>query len=389
MIPGVSSMNNDVEVSVVLPTLNEENTIGICIDKILDVFKSNGINGEIIISDSSDDKTPKIAAERGAKVVKSLKKGYGNAYIEGFKHAKGSILVMGDADNTYDFYEIPKFIMPLRENEADFVIGNRFGGGILDGAMPKLHKHIGNPLLTKILNILFGMKISDAHCGLRAFTRKAWESMDLMTGGMEFASEMVIKAAKRGLRIKEVPICLYPRPPGCEAKISSFSDGWRHLRFMLLYQPNLLLYSGLLIFFIGVLFTSILWFGPLQISDRSLHLHPFILFSFINVLGFQILIFGIYTKVYSTIFHMDAPDRLTKLIIKRHSLEKELILGIIIFAVGFLIDVNILLEWINNGFGSLNHIKNAIIASNIMIIGAQIFFSSIFISILLINRHCE
>jgi len=194
------------EVSVVMPSLNEERTIGRCIEKVKKVFNENHIDGEIIVADNSTDKTVEIARTLGATVITPEKKGYGNAYLAGLQSAKGDFIVIADSDGTYDFEEMPKFLTPLIKGDADFVIGNRFGGNILKGAMPWLHRYIGNPILTKILNWLFKIGISDAHCGMRAFTREAYEKMNLKTEGMEFASEMIIEAARKNLRIKEVPL---------------------------------------------------------------------------------------------------------------------------------------------------------------------------------------
>jgi len=374
------------DVSVVIPTLNEEETIAICINKVKKVFKENNIDGEIIVSDSSTDKTPEIAKSLGAKVIYPKKRGYGNAYIEGFNAAKGRYLVMGDADDTYDFLEIPKFLDPLKKKEADFVIGSRFKGEIKKGAMPSLHRYIGNPVLTKILNILFRTGVSDAHCGMRAFTKEAWEKVGLKTGGMEFASEMVIKAAKKKIRIKEIPTTLYPRK-GSPAKIHSFRDGWRHLRFMMLYQPNaFLLYPGVILFVIGTIFTFLLWRGPIRVGNIGLDIHPLILASLFALLGFQLMIFGIYTKVYGTIYKGEEPGKFTKLFLDYHSLEYEMLAGGILFVVGFLIDLRILLIWINTGFGALPQLRNAILASTLMILGLQSVFSALFVSMLLLDK---
>lgn len=230
-----------MEVSVILPSLNEEKSIGTCIRKIKKVFKEHGINGEIIVSDNSTDKTPDIARSLGAKVVTPDKKGYGYAYLYAFKYASGKYIVIGDADNTYDFLEIPKLLEPLQKGEADIVIGSRFKGEIKKGAMPWLHRYIGNPLLTYFLNMLFKAGVSDAHSGFRAFTKNALKKMKLRCYGMEFASEMIIEAVRRGLKIKEVPITYYPREG--KSKLCSFRDGWRHLKFMLMQSPKHLYFT--------------------------------------------------------------------------------------------------------------------------------------------------
>ena len=224
-------------VSVVMPCLNEEATIGRCVAKAWRGIELAGVPGEVIVADNgSTDRSPEIAAAAGARVIHQPKRGYGNAYLAGFAAARGRYLVMGDADDTYDFGEVGRFIVPLREGGYDYVLGSRFKGKILPGAMPWHHRWIGNPVLTWILNRLFGLHASDAHSGMRAFTREAYERMRLQSPGMEFASEIVINAAKARLRVTEVPITYYPREG--ESKLRSFRDGWRHLRYMLLYSPD-------------------------------------------------------------------------------------------------------------------------------------------------------
>jgi len=246
-----------VEVSVVIPTLNEADTIGICISKIREVFKQHGIDGEIIVADNSDDETPRIARSLGAKVVTPDKMGYGYAYLYGFKHARGKYIVLGDGDDTYDFLEMPRLLEPLMKGEADLVIGSRFKGRIEKGAMPWLHRWVGNPVLTGLLNLFFNAGVSDAHCGFRAIKREALEKMRLNAHGMEFASEMIIEAVRLGLRIVEVPVSYRARRGG-RSKLSSFSDGWRHLKFMLLHAPKwLFIYPGSLLLVAGVILIAL------------------------------------------------------------------------------------------------------------------------------------
>ena len=255
-----------VVVSIVMPCLNEEETIGACVEKALEGIKRTGLPGEVIVSDNgSEDRSIEIAETLGARVIHAPKRGYGNAYLAGFAAARGEYIVMGDSDDTYDFREVGSLIKPLQEDGAEYVMGSRFAGTILPGAMPWLHQYIGNPVLTKVLNVMFGLKASDCHTGYRAFTREAYEKMRLRTTGMEFASEMVINAAKAKLKVAEVPIIYYPR--GGESKLRSFRDGWRHLRFMLMYSPDhLFLIPGGILFFLGFVGMVALLPGPVSLG---------------------------------------------------------------------------------------------------------------------------
>ncbi len=373
------------EVSVVMPSLNEEVTIRGCIEQVIKVFNENHINGEIIVADNSTDKTAEIAKSLGAIVITPEKKGYGNAYLAGLQYTKGDFIVIADSDGTYDFEEMPKFLTPLIKGDADFVIGNRFGGKILKDAMPWLHRYLGNPILTKILNRLFKIRISDAHCGMRAFTKAAYEKMNLRTGGMEFASEMIVEAARKSLRIKEVPITYYPR--STPSKLHSFSDGWRHLRFMMLYKPVPFLFiPGLLVFLLGVLLSlAILLLGNVETS----HLHSLIFSSILAIIGFQTLATGIYMKAYAAVHGLCEREGFIKKLLDYHSLEKELIGGAVLLLLGLVLGIKVLFKWINLGFGSLSEIENAVIAMLLAAIGIQTIFSAIFLSVLLLEEGGE
>ena len=369
-------------VSLVTPSMDEEDTIGICIDKAVTVFNKLDVNWEIIVADSSSDRTPDIAASKGAKVITSEKLGYGNAYLAGLSYAKGDFIVITDSDGTYDFEEMPKFLEPLIKGDADFVIGNRLGGDILKNAMPWHHRYIGNPILTKILNRLFEIGISDAHCGMRAFTKEAYGKMDLRTGGMEFASEMIIEAARKNLKIKEVPITYYPRIS--PSKLHSFSDGWRHLRFMMLYKPVPFLFvPGVLVFLLGVLLSlTILLQGNVETS----HLHSLIFGSILIIIGFQTIATGIYMKAYAAVQGLCEREGFIKKLLDYHSLEKEMIIGAALLLIGLVLGIRVLLTWINVGFGSLSEIETAVIAMLLAAIGIQTIFSAIFLSVLLLGE---
>jgi len=296
-----------VEVSVIIPTRNEAGTIGKCIEKIKTVFERYKIDGEIIVADNSDDNTAEIARSLGANVVVPDRRGYGYAYLYGLKYARGRYIVMGDGDNTYDFLEMPRLLQPLISGEADMVIGSRFKGEIKKGAMPWLHRYIGNPLLTALLNLFFKAGISDAHCGFRAIKRDALDRMNLKSHGMEFASEMVIEAIRRGLKIKEVPVTYYPRESG-ESKLASFSDGWRHLKLMLIYAPTYLyLLPGLLFSIFGVLLMLLSYFR-VNIGFTP-GLHSMVLGSLMTILGYQVIFMGIFAKIYGAHADLLEPDR--------------------------------------------------------------------------------
>jgi glycosyltransferase involved in cell wall biosynthesis len=365
-------------VSVVMPCLNEEKTVGICVREALKVFKESGIDGEVIVVDNgSTDRSAEIALSEGAVVVYEPSRGYGSAYLRGFKEAKGEIIVMSDSDGTYPLHMIPEFIKPLRDGKADFVIGSRLRGKIHNGAMPWLHRHIGNPLLTKTLNLLFKTKISDAHCGMRAFRRDVLDCINPNTRGMEFASEMVIKAAKAGLRIEEVPVEYSPRLGG-GTKLASFQDGWRHMRFMLLYKNAMLFITpGFFFLTLGAIF---------MLFSSSIRYHSMILGSFLAITGFQIISLGLYSKVYAALREMDRPDRVTSWLMHYNSLEYGLVLGLAIFIIGAGLGLKIFSGWVASGFAELQQVRSAVISSTLAIVGLQTMFTAIFLSILLLDR---
>jgi glycosyltransferase involved in cell wall biosynthesis len=374
-----------IEVSVILPSKNEEVSIASCISKIKEVFKKENIRGEIIVSDSSTDQTPKIASKLGAKVVKSKVEGYGSAYMAGFAVAQGKYIVIGDADDTYDFYEIPKFLKILRENKADIVVGSRMNGKIMPNSMPWLHRYVGNPMLSYLLNTFFRSDISDAHSGFRALTRDALDKMNLQTMGMEFASEMLVKAVKKHLRIAEVPIHYYPRKT--KSNLSSFSDGWRHLRFMLLYSPDyLFMIPGTLMFLFGLVFLFALVPGPLTIAGTTLDLHPMIIASLLAIVGFQVLIMGLFTKTYAVVSHLEDEDRLIKFIYQHLSLEKASFLGIMMIVLGVILSFDIIYSWVLSNFGPLFELRRALFSSTLIILGVQAIFSAFFLSILVLPK---
>lgn len=380
--------NKNPEISIILPCLNEEQAIGSCLDQIKQVIEENKlkaeINAEIIVVDNgSTDNSCKIAKEKKVKLIEEKERGYGAAYLRGFKEAKGIYIFMADSDGTYDFSEIPKFVSELR-NGADFVIGNRFHGKIEKGAMPFSHQHIGNPILSAVLRLFFKTKIRDAHCGMRAITKSALEKLNLRTTGMEFASEMVIKAAKNKLKIKELSINYHKRKGS--SKLNSFPDGWRHLRFMLLYSPLFLFFiPGIFLFLLGLI--SLLWMysGALEILGIKLYYHPMFLSALLTIVGYQLIIFALFAKTYA-ITHLGEKNRIIERLQKKITIEKASIFGILLMLVGVIIYLTIFIKWLRTGFGALQEIKNSIVALTLIIFGIQTIFSSFMLSILGINK---
>jgi len=372
---------NKPRVSIIIPSLNEEKTIGSCIQKAFLSLKNEGIDGEIIVSDSSSDNSREIAISMGVKVVIPVNKGYGNAYFEGIRYAKGDIFLFTDADDTYDLSEMPKFLEPLMSGKADFVMGTRIKGDIKKNAMPWLHRYVGNPILTTILNMLFKTYLSDAHCGMRAITKKGYEKLDMKSEGMEYASEMIIEAARKKLRITEVPISYYPRQT--PSKLHSWGDGWRHLRFMMLYNPTPFLFiPGLFVFCLGVFMTAAL---SMRGNVETTSLHSFILGSMLAIIGIQMIATGGYMKIYGIIHNKIDRTGITAQMLDYHSLEMGLLLGLILVAGGIISGAGVIYKWIISGYGSLSEVGNAIIAMVLAAVGIQIIFSTLIISIFLLD----
>jgi hypothetical protein len=380
---GAALSNTELTVSVVIPCLNEAESIQQCVRRALSALQDNGYAGEVIVADNdSEDGSPLLAAEAGAVVIHEPERGYGAAYLAGFAAARGRYIVMADADLTYDFAEIPRFVNEL-ENGADLVFGDRMKN-IHPGAMPWLHRYIGNPLLSGFLNLLFHTGIDDAHCGMRAVRRAVLPQLDLRTTGMEFASEMVIRGAKEKLVMTQFPIEYHPREG--ESKLSSFRDGWRHLRFLLVHSPNhLFIFPGALMAVIGALVELMVIVG-LGIFGRSWGIHALIAGALLAIVGTQVVALGICAHAYGTYF-MGERDRWFDRMRARYSLEHGLLLGGLTVFAGFVVGVVILIDWIENGFGALSQEHLAVLAATLIIVGIQIFFSSFLISILGLRRR--
>jgi len=387
--PTESTPSTAVEVSIVMPCLNEAETLARCIGHAQTAVKKGGYSAEIIVADNgSTDGSQRIATELGATVVDVPRRGYGSALIGGIDAARGRFVVMGDADDSYDFEAIAPLIDKLREG-YDLVVGNRFMGGIEPGAMPWSHRWVGNPALTLISRIFFNAPVGDTHCGLRALTKDAYERMRLRATGMEFASEMVIKAALKGMRITEVAVKLRPdgrsRPP----HLRTWRDGWRHLRFMLLFSPRwLFLYPGLALFAVGALLSALLVAGPLRVGGVRLDIHTLLVAGFLSLLGYQLVLFAVFTKIFAIRMGFHPPHPLLLRIFKFVNLEVGVLAGALMVLAGVVGLVVAVVSWQAVGFGNLDPsltMREVIPAVVLLALGTQTVFASFFISILSID----
>ena len=381
--PTVGTGLDEIVVSVVIPCLNEEQAIERCVRLAREVLDAHDISGEIIVADNdSEDQSPLLAAKAGAIVVHEPRRGYGSAYLAGFGVARGRYIVMVDADLTYDFNEIPKFVAKL-DAGADMVIGNRMQN-IQPGAMPWLHRYVGNPLLSGFLNLLFRTGVDDAHCGMRAVRRARLAELDLRTTGMEFASEMVIRASKQKLTLAQFPIEYHPREG--ESKLSSFRDGWRHLRFLLVHAPDyLFIFPGALMTLVGGV-VEIIVTAHLGIFGRYWDIHAVIAGALLAIVGTQVLALGICAHTYAT-YYMSDHDPWFDWVRARFKLEHGLLAGSAVLLVGVGLGIVIVVNWANHGFGRLSFENLAILAATLIIIGVQAIFSSFLISILGLRRE--
>jgi glycosyltransferase involved in cell wall biosynthesis len=370
-------------VSVVIPCLNEAENIEACVTAALEAIVRMDVPGEVIVADNdSEDDSARLAEGAGARVVVEPRRGYGSAYLAGFAAAKGRYIVMADADLTYDFKEIPRFVAEL-EAGAELVMGDRMDN-IEPGAMPWLHQYVGNPILTGLLNLFFRTGIKDAHCGMRALRRDVLPRLDLRTTGMEFASEMVIRASKENLRIAEFPIVYHPR--GGESKLSSFRDGWRHLRFLLVHSPtHLFVLPGTLLAGLGVFILIVVESG-IDLLGRAWGVHAIIGGALLMIVGTQVLALGLCAHAYGTYF-MGERDPWFDRMRARFRLEHGLLLGGAFAFVGVAMGAVIVATWISKGFGSLADEHLAVISASLLIVGIQIFFSSFLLSILGLRRR--
>jgi glycosyltransferase involved in cell wall biosynthesis len=363
--------------SVVMPTLNEEEGIAECIRRIKNALEELQVYGEIVVSDDSTDRTPEIAEEMGAIVVTPDEKGYGYAYLYAFERVRGDIIAMGDADTTYDFEELPKLYELVENGEADMAMGSRLEGDIKPGSMPALHQYVGNPLLTKFLNVFYGAGVSDAHSGMRVFTREAYEVMNPETPGMEFASEMIMRAGAEDLVIREIPITYHPREG--EANLESLPDGWRHVKFMLVNAPGYLFSGpGISLALAGLLVMLIAWTN-VSIGGTTLGVNSMIAGGLFTIVGAQVASFGAFATVAGEPIR-DAQDPLTTLLVDRIDLEHGATVGLLVFAGGAAYTAYVLWEWLTTGITGVPVAERNVAAFVAVVLGVQIVFTSFLLS---------
>jgi glycosyltransferase involved in cell wall biosynthesis len=380
-----------LELSVVMPCLNEAETLEACIRKAQRALGDANISGEIVIADNgSDDGSVEIAERLGARVVHIKARGYGNALMGGIAAASGKFIVMGDADDSYDFTQIPRFVEQLR-NGADVVMGNRFRGGIQPGAMPLLHKYLGNPVLSAIGKLLFKSPVGDFHCGLRGFSKAAFTRMGLRTTGMEFASEMVVKATLLGLSVAEVPTSLSPDGRTRAPHLRTWRDGWRHLRFLLLYSPRwLFLYPGIALMLAGSLLGLWLLPAPRAVGGVTFDVHTLVYAAAFVLLGFQAIAFAVFTKVFAISEGLLPPDPALDKLFQHITLEVGLAVGALLTLAGLTLSVYSVSAWGSKHFGALDYahtMRLVIPAALFLTLGAQTIFASFFMSVLGLRRR--
>jgi glycosyltransferase involved in cell wall biosynthesis len=381
----------ELELSIVMPCLNEAETLEACISKAQSSLNKLNIAGEIVIADNgSSDGSQAIATRMGARVVTVAHKGYGSALMGGISAARGKYIIMGDADDSYDFAHLEPFLQKLRTG-YDLVIGNRFKGGIKPGAMPPLHRYLGNPVLTGMGRLFFHSPCGDFHCGLRGFSKAAIRKLDLRTTGMEFATETVVKATMHKLRIAEVPTTLArdgrSRPP----HLRSWRDGWRHLRFMLLYSPRwLFLYPGMLLMILGALASGWLLGGPRVVVGLTLDVHTLLFTAMAIVIGFQMVVFAVFTKVFGISEGLLPEDRRLTALLRYIKLETGLLAGSLLLIIGFVMSVYAFNYWEDRFFGPLDPSKTlrlVIPGVTLITLGLETILSSFFLSILGLKRR--
>ena len=385
-LPDAPSQATACELTILMPCLNEAETLATCIDKARAYLTRAGIDGEVLIADNgSTDGSQEIATAHGARIVPIAARGYGSALLGGIKAARGRFVIMGDSDDSYDFSALGPFVAQLRAG-FQLVMGNRFKGGILPGAMPPLHRYLGNPVLTAVGRVFFRSPCGDFHCGLRGFDRESILALDLQAPGMEFASEMVVKATINRLRIAEVPTTLSPdgrtRPP----HLRSWRDGWRHLRFLLLFSPRwLFLYPGLVLFVLGALAMGWLLPGKRSIGGVTLDIHTLFYASLAVVVGFHSMLFAVFAKVYGVREGISPPDPRLSAILRGFTLEAGLITGGVLLLLGLAQGAYALSAWGAASFGDLSPertMRLVIPSGTAILLAFQIAYGAFFLSVL-------
>jgi len=374
------------ELTILMPCLDEAATVGACVAKARGYLERTGIPGEVLVADNgSSDGSQALAAAEGARVVAVSERGYGSALRAGIGAAHGRYVIMGDADDSYDFSRLDAFVERLRAGHP-LVMGNRFKGGIHPGAMPWLHRYLGNPVLSFIGRLLFNAKVGDFHCGLRGFDRQAVMSLDLRTPGMEFASELVVKAALAGWSIAEVPTTLDPDRRGRPSHLRSWRDGWRHLRFLLLFSPRwLFLYPGLALLLVGVAMTVALYFTPLRIGGLGLDVHSMLYASAGALLGLQLCLFALFARLSAQLAGLLPPQARLQRVLRWVTLERGLLAGFGIALLGLIWSAAAFWHWSETGFGALDPrvvMRDTIPAAGLMVGGMEIFLASFLVSVL-------
>ena len=380
-----------MELTVVLPCLNEAETLAVCIRKAKASIKGLGIDGEVVIADNgSTDGSQDIARAEGARVVDVPIRGYGAALTAGIADAKGEFVIMGDADDSYDLSNLGPFVEALRSG-ADLVMGNRFAGGIEPGAMPALHRYLGNPVLTAVGRVLFRSPVKDFHCGLRGFRRDAILELDLRTTGMEFASEMVVKATLNNLNIVEVPTTLSPDGRSRAPHLRTWRDGWRHLRFLLLYSPRwLFLYPGMILFLVGLVMGGVLLTGPIQIGEHALDVSALIYSMAAVLIGFQAILFAAFSRAFVANEGLMPPSPGMQKAFEVLNLERGLIIGLVMLVLGVGLAIYGFIHWGSSDFGALNTrdaVRLAVPAATLSVLGVETIMGSFFLSVLGLSRR--
>jgi glycosyltransferase involved in cell wall biosynthesis len=380
-------MPPDPQISVVIPCLNEEEAVGAVVDAAWEGIRQAGRAGEVIVVDNgSTDRSAEIAAGHGATVVHEDRRGYGSAYLTGLAAARGDYIVMGDADGTYPLNELAPFVERL-DNGDDMVIGSRFNGRIHRGAMPWANRYLGNPVLTGMLNVLFGVKVSDAHCGMRALRRSALPALDLHSTGMELASEMVFKAYRRGLSVSEVPIDYYARTG--DSKLNRVGDAWRHVRFMLLYSPSwLYLVPGGFFLLLGLAGMLVLASGPVDVLGRQWQIHTMLGFVALTLLGAQVIQLGIFARTYARVT-IGERDRLLARLGGRLRLEHGLLAGGVVVLLSLIGFGAVVAEWASEGFGELGRAYETALLATMFGLGVQVIFGAFFLALLTMPLRAE